>query len=72
MFSLKFLLTNITCDACTKVSQLKLKRIPGVKNVYFERQGNRANGLVESQTEVTLAELQAALDGTPYRVEALD
>lgn len=71
MHSLKFLLTNITCDACTKVTSLKLKRIPGVKNVYFERQGNRANGLVESEADLTLADLRAALEGTPYRIETL-
>ena len=70
MSTLKFTLTNLTCDACTKVAQLKLKRIPGIQNIAFERRGSKADGLMESESALTLIDLRSALQDTPYGIEA--
>ncbi len=40
MSNLNFKITNITCDACVKVSTMVLKKIPGVTDVQI----NSENG----------------------------
>ncbi len=67
---MKFLLTNLNCDACGKVSRMKISKISGVRNVKLEQSGNEAQGEVEADREITINELQEALAGTQYKVHA--
>jgi len=53
-----FMITNITCDACIKLSSMALKKIPGVTSVEIEKSGNT---LIESDREITEKEIQSAL-----------
>ncbi len=53
-----FMITNITCDACIKLSSMALKKIPGVTSVEIEKSGKT---LIESEREITEKEIQSAL-----------
>jgi copper chaperone CopZ len=65
-----FTLTDLNCDACGKVSELKIKKISGVTSVTIEQIGNEAHGELESDRAVTIEEIQDALSGTAYKVFA--
>lgn len=66
----KFILKNLNCDACGKVSQMKIKKIEGVTNVQIKQSGQEADGELEANREINLAEIQEALSGTKYKVFA--
>lgn len=66
----KFVLKNLHCDACGKVSQMKIKKIDGVTNVLINQHEQEANGEVEAVREISLAEIQGALSNTKYKVFA--
>jgi hypothetical protein len=68
---MKFLLTNLNCDACGKVSRMKIGKISGVKSVTIEQSGNEAKGDLEADRDITINELQEALAGTQYKVHAV-
>lgn len=53
-----FKITNITCDACIKISAMALKKIPGVKNVEIESSGV---AMIESGREISKEEIASAL-----------
>jgi len=53
-----FKITDITCDACIKLSGMALKKIPGVKNVEVKSDGSAA---VEADKEISHEEITAAL-----------
>ncbi len=71
MYTTKFLLTNLNCAACGKVSQMKLGKIPGVASIHLEQNGNEAKGELEADRDITTEELQQALAGTDYNVQAV-
>ena len=56
--TIKFNITNLTCDACIKISGIVLKKIPGVKNVEIERNGA---ALVESENGISQDEIKKVL-----------
>ena len=70
MTTTKFLLTKLNCDACGKVSRMKIGKINGVQNVKLEQNGSQAQGEVGADREITINELQEALTGTQYKVHA--
>lgn len=70
MISTKFLLTNLNCEACVKVSQMKISKIPGITKVEIQGRGNKADGVLEADRDVTVIEIQQALEGTDYKVSA--
>jgi copper chaperone CopZ len=53
-----FNITDITCDACIKLSSMALKKIPGVKNVEIVSNGSAS---VEADREITNEEITNAL-----------
>lgn len=71
MSTTKFLLTNLNCAACGKVSQMKLSKIAGVASIHLEQNGNQATGELEADHILTTEELQQALAGTDYKVQAI-
>lgn len=58
MIKINFKITDISCDACIKLSGLSLKKIPGVKNVEIKSDGSAS---VEADKEITKEEIIAAL-----------
>jgi len=66
----KFVLKNLHCEACGKVSQMKIKKIEGVTNVHINQHGKEADGEINAVREITLAEIQGALSDTEYTVSA--
>jgi len=53
-----FIITNITCDACIKISSIALKKIPGVRNVEINKNGE---AMIESEKEISQNEIENAL-----------
>lgn len=68
MATTKFLLSNITCGSCVKVSQMKISDIPGVKMVTIKQNGVEADGELEADRAVSLEEISLALADTHYQV----
>ena len=64
----KFILKNINCEACIKVSQMQIKKIAGVLDVRLVRHGSEADGELEANRDVSLTEVKEALSGTTYEV----
>lgn len=62
---LTFRLQGLTCDACVKLSEMKIKKINGVNNIkYIESKGLME---VESEQPLDLERIRTALAGTPYK-----
>jgi copper chaperone CopZ len=55
---IKFKINEITCGACVKLSNMALKKIPGVKNVDVK---NTGEAMIESDKEITNEEISDAL-----------
>jgi hypothetical protein len=70
MPSTKFLLTKLNCDACAKVSRMKISKIEGVTKVEINSRGSEADGIIEANRDITVPEIQQSLVGTPYEVHA--
>ncbi len=66
----KFILKNLNCDACGKVSQMKIKKIKGVVNVRINQKGQEADGELDADRSVSITEIQEALTDTKYKVYA--
>lgn len=47
MNSINFKITNITCDACVKISMMVLKKIPGVSDVQIDSKTGDTTVLVD-------------------------
>lgn len=56
--TVNFKITNLTCDACIKISSIALKKIPGVKNVEIKQDGQTA---IESDREIAENEIEKSL-----------
>lgn len=69
MTSTKFLLTNLNCSACGKVSQSKLSKISGVTSVRIDQSGSEARGEMDADRSIPEQELQEALSGTDYKIQ---
>ncbi len=62
MTKINFKITDITCDACIKLSSMALKKIPGVKSVEIDRNGSTAVELDKEITEDEIANALAKID----------
>lgn len=58
-------LTGITCEACVKLIQRRLQRLPQIKEVVVERSGQTR---IVADRAVAAEEIGQALAGTPYQV----
>lgn len=70
MSTTKFLLTNLNCSACGKVSKMKISKIPDVTAVQIEQNNNEAQGELSALRDITINEIEQALAGTGYKVHA--
>ncbi len=50
---------------------MKLGKIAGVASIHLEQNGNQATGELEADRSLTTEELQQALAGTDYKVQAV-
>lgn len=50
MTTVTFQITNLTCPACVKISEMTLKKIPGVSNVEIDL--NTGTTSVESDEDI--------------------
>jgi len=56
--NINFKITDITCNACLKISSLALKKIPGVRNVEISSTGAAT---IEADKEISRDEIKKAL-----------
>lgn len=68
MQSITFVLKHITCGACIKVSERRIRKIAGIQDVHLIKRGSEAQGELSADRDITIAEIQQALSGTPYEV----
>ncbi|EKE11086.1 MAG: hypothetical protein ACD_15C00138G0009 [uncultured bacterium] len=59
-------LNNLTCEACIKLSKIKLSKIPGVHKVEIDSDGKTE---VYAERIVPKEEVQEALSDTDYQVK---
>ncbi|MDO8529209.1 MAG: heavy metal-associated domain-containing protein [bacterium] len=67
MQTIKINILGMTCDACVKLSKLKISKISGVREVKI----GDINGKTEiiADRNIQLEEIQKALAGTDYKVK---
>lgn len=59
MSIIKFKITNITCDACVKLSNMALKKIPGVSEINIDQ--NSGEGQLLSNQDTSWEQIYSAL-----------
>jgi copper chaperone CopZ len=65
MTELQFKIQGFHCEACIKLSTMKIKKINGVEHVSIQADGSAA---ITATRPVTTEEVSAALDGLGYTV----
>lgn len=66
MNTLRFTITNLTCEACVKVCTMILKRIPGVSDVSIDRKTGTA--FLESSAPLDLDAIRYQLSKEHYQL----
>lgn len=67
MQTIKINIAGMTCDACVKLSKLKISKINGVRDVRISDIKGQTEILADRDIE--LEEIQKALIGTDYKVK---
>ena len=70
MFEIKFKITNVTCEACVKLSVMALKKLSGVNNV--EVDFTTGFSKVQSNEVISLEEIEKALETVDKKVTTLN
>lgn len=65
-----FKITNLTCEACVKLSNLALSDIPGVTS--FEVDLKTGHAHVESDREISMSEIESALGTVGKTVQIIN
>lgn len=66
MTELTFKITNLTCDACIKVSTMTLRKLPGVTEATVDL--STGAGRITSNEPITQNDVAAALKAKGYDV----
>lgn len=66
MTELTFKITNLTCDACTKVSTMMLRKLPGITDATVDL--STGAGRIVSNEPITQSDVVAALKTKGYDV----
>jgi copper chaperone CopZ len=66
MQTIKFRLQGLTCEACVKLSTIKIKNLIGESVVKIDLESGRAE--VSSDRDISLDKIRLALAGTAYEV----
>lgn len=61
----QFKLNGLTCEACVKLVTKRLGRIADIQKILIDLTGTLS---IDSARDVSKAEIEAALAGTPYIV----
>lgn len=59
MYTTAFTITNLTCDACVKLSTMALKGLPGVTAIDIDQ--TTGHGTVHSTTPLAWGDIEQAL-----------
>ena len=66
MNNLKFKLQGLHCEACVKLSTIRLKNLKGIKEVKIDLSSGKTE--VSADREVAIAEIENVFKGTDYSV----
>ncbi|MFA6973312.1 MAG: heavy metal-associated domain-containing protein [Parcubacteria group bacterium] len=66
MKTTKLRLRGLTCDACVKLSRMKIGKIAGVKDILFSSVDDKVD--IIADREIAASEIKEALAGTDYKV----
>lgn len=66
MHELHFTMTNLTCEACIKVSTIALKKLPGVTDVMIDLATGAAH--LQSSEPINPKEVEEVLNAKGYTV----
>ncbi|MBI2551142.1 heavy-metal-associated domain-containing protein [Candidatus Uhrbacteria bacterium] len=66
MHRLNFTITNLTCDACIKVSTMTLRKLPGVMDVHVDLSTGAAT--IQSEELIHPRDAEHALTAKGYTV----
>lgn len=64
----KFKITNVTCDACLKLSKVALNSLPGVKKIEIEKDGVTT---LETEQTVSFADIKEALEKVDKKISLI-
>ena len=59
-------LSNLTCPACKKLSELRISKIKGVESVDVDLKTGKT--VIQAKDKVSIEIIKKVLQGTPYRV----
>ena len=62
MNNLNFKITNITCEACVKVSMMVLRKIPGVTDIQIDQQTGSTTVSVDHDAKEEIINALKAVD----------
>lgn len=65
---INFKITNITCEACIKLSKSALGSLPGVKNIAVNNDGLTT---LESDTDISMAEIKEVLEKVDKKISLI-
>lgn len=69
MTTLKFKITNLTCEACVKLSNMALGDIPGAIDISIDQKTGIVN--LKSDREIAWTEIESALKTVGKTVEKI-
>ena len=70
MTQTKFKITNITCEACVKISKMQLEDIPGVTDVSIDQKSGVVS--LSAEREIAWSEIESALKAVGKTVEKIN
>lgn len=65
---INFKISNITCDACIKLSKSALSSLPGIKKIEIDKNGLTT---LESDDDISLAEIKETLEKVDKKVSLI-
>lgn len=67
---MKFKITNLTCEACVKISKMELGDISGVTDVSIDQKSGIVN--LSTEREIAWSEIESALRAAGKTVEKIN
>lgn len=59
-------LSNLSCPACKKLSELRISKVTGVISVDVDLKTGKT--LIKAKDKINISDIKKALQGTPYKV----
>lgn len=64
METINFKITNITCPACVKLSEMALKKIPGISNIKINQQSGETTVEADHDAKEEIIKMLSQVDKT--------